>query len=318
MHFEGLVKHQDRVNLAAVCDPDTARVASIREKYGNPAGYSSLAQMIKGSDWEVGIVCTPTSLREPVVEELAAAGKHILVEKPMASTYQEALRMVNLCERAGVKLAVDQNFRYHYPFELARERIAAGDIGTVTSIIQRDIFFRQDKGWRLQEKRHGLAVMGIHWLDGARWILGSDATSLYAQTRSSDAIDCAGDTDATVTIAFENGAIATYIQSFSSTVGATETLVIGDKGTLKLSYEGMELYDKPRSPVSQTWPNKYGGENKTESAFECLNLLLSSLESGVEPPNSGWDNLKTVALLEACYLSAESGSPVALKKGVLP
>ncbi|HEX5323099.1 MAG TPA: Gfo/Idh/MocA family oxidoreductase [Capsulimonadaceae bacterium] len=318
MHLDGIGKHPDRVRVVAVCDPDPQRVAATRDQYDIPAGFSSVSEMVNGSEWQVAIICTPTSLREPIVAELAAAGKHILVEKPMASSYQEAERMIALCDKAGVHLAVDQNFRYHYPFELTREKIAAGLIGSVTSIVHRDLFFRQDKGWRTGEKRHGLAVMGIHWLDGMRWILGSDAASLYSQMRSSDAIDCAGDTDATVTIAFENGVIATYVQSFSSTVGGTETLVIGDCGALKVSYEGVALFDKPGLPEpKESWPNVYAGPNKPESAFACLDLLLSSIESQKEPANSGRDNLKTVALLEACYQSASSGSPVRLKKGLL-
>ena len=318
MHLDGFAGHTDRVNVVAVCDPDQSRVAAVREKYGVGEGYSSLVEMIESSDWDAAIVCTPTSVRENVVAELAAAGKHMLVEKPMASTYQEAERIVARCERAGVRLAVDQNFRYHYPFDLAREQIKAGAIGTVANIVHRDLFFRQDKGWRTAEKRHGLAVMGIHWLDGLRWILDRDAASVYAQMGSSGAIDCAGDTDSTVTVAFPNGAFGTYIQSFSSMIGATETVVIGDKGVLTLDYERLALYDRTRSAEPRaTWENRYAGANKPESSFACLERLLASIETGAEPPNSGRDNLKTVALLEAAYRSAETAAPVRLENGLL-
>ena len=318
MHLDGCALHPERVRVVAACDPDSARLAHIQQKYGIPAGFPSVAQMIAEAGWEVAIVCTPTSVREPVVAALAAAGKHVFVEKPLASSLAEAERMVATCASAGVQLAVDQNFRYHYPFYLAKERIAQGVVGPVTGILHQDLFFRQDRGWRTQERRHALAVMGVHWLDGFRWILDSDANVVFCQTRSSPAIECAGETDATVQIGFDNGTVASYVQSFSSAVSRTETLIVGERGVLKLTYDGLTLHERGGAQPSATWANPFSGAGKPQSAFEGLNQLLLALEQEREAISNGQDNLKTMTLLEAAYRSAAEGHVITLRAGALP
>ena len=302
--------------MVAACDVDLARARQFGTTYDIAATFDTLEAALE-AEWEVGVVCTPTSVREPVVAALAAAGRHVYVEKPLADNYGDALRMVETCEHAGVMLAVDQNFRYHYPFDTARRLVAAGTIGRVTQVIHQDLHFRQDGGWRTGQRRHALAVMGIHWLDGLRWILGSDARSLACQTHSSSAIDCIGETDATVQIEFENGTFVTYIQSLSSPVARTETLIIGESGTLTLSYGGVTLHDHGHGGASvEHWDNPYAGGKKPESAYAGLDALLTAVEAGREPGNGGRDNLKTVGMLDAAYCSAESHMPVAFRQGL--
>jgi predicted dehydrogenase len=137
------------------------------------------------------------------------------------------------------------------------------------------------------------------------------------QTRSSAAIDCAGETDATVQIAFETGAVATYIQSFSTPLARTETLVLGEVGLLVLTYQGAALYQREagREPVER-WSNPYAGPGKPESAFAGLDHLLTAVENGGAPPNSGEDNLNSIALLDAAYRSAVEGRIISFEDGV--
>jgi predicted dehydrogenase len=178
MHLQGYAAHAERVRVVAACDPDASRAQAAAHEWHIPAVFNSVEEMIDGAQWEVAVVCTPTSVREGVVRTLASAGKHLFVEKPMADSYEEAQRMVAACRDAGVMIAVDQNFRYHYPFDQARSLISEGRIGKIIGITHQDLFFRQDRGWRPQRPRHALAVMGIHWLDGFRWALGCEARSV--------------------------------------------------------------------------------------------------------------------------------------------
>lgn len=305
MHFEGYVKHPERIEIVAACDLDLERVQAAQQTYGFAQAFTSLEEMIAGAEWEVGVVCTPTPVRRQVVQTLAAAGKHILVEKPFADTYAEAEEMVRICRDAGVTIAVDQNFRYHFPYKQARQLIEDGTIGDVVSIIHQDLMFRQDKGWRIQTQRHAMSVMGVHWLDGIRLLVQSDARAIYSLTRSSAAIECTGETEALTQIEFQNGVIASYVESFSIPRRRAETVVAGEQGALVLTYSGIELYTKEnRNEPRQTWDNPYKGTAKPESAYACLNDLLTALEEGHEPPNSGQDNLKTIALLDGAYRSA--------------
>lgn len=317
MHFDAYQDHPERVQIVAACDPVSEQLNEAQSKYGFAQGFASLEAMIAHAAWDVAVVCTPTPVRKQVVETLAAAGKHIFVEKPFADSYQEAQHMVNTCSRAGIKLAVNQNFRYHYPFEKARELVAQGAVGRVVSIVHQDLMFRQDKGWRTQTQRHALSVMGVHWLDGFRWLLNDVATSVFCETRSSSAIQSVGETEATVQVNFKQGALASYVESFSSPVPRTETIVLGETGTLVLTYDGLGLFEqKGRVAPHMQWENPLRGAHKPEATFIDLNLLLTSLEEGTEPPNSGRDNLQTIALLDSAYRSAEEHRVIALNEGV--
>jgi predicted dehydrogenase len=317
MHFEAYQPHPERVQVVAACDISQESVDEKCQRYGIAQGFSSLDEMIERAEWDIGIVCTPTSIRQGVVEQLAAAGKHIFVEKPFADSYAEASRMVNIARRASVRLAVNQNFRYHYPFEAVRRLIAQGAIGSVVSVIHQDCMFRQDAGWRLQMSRHAMAVMGVHWFDGFRWMLSDEAVSLLCHTRSSSAITCKGETDASALMRFARGTLVTYVESFSSLAAKTETRVIGETGTLLLDYDQLSLFDREhRTLPRERWENPLRGPRKPEATFEGLNLLLTALEQQNEPPNSGFDNLKTIALLDSAYRSAETGQVISFREGL--
>ncbi|MBB3110130.1 putative dehydrogenase [Paenibacillus phyllosphaerae] len=314
LHLEGYKNQKDRIEVVAICDPNVEILTRKAEQYGIPHQFTALDDFIQNSGIDVAIVCTPTSIRKQVVFPLLEAGLPLFVEKPFSDTLIDAIEVTNKAAMLGVPISVNQNFRRHFTFDVVKDIVSQDTIGKVTSIVFNNMFFRQDTGWRLQCERHALSVMGIHWFDGFRQILGSEAVSVSSLMRSSSAIECAGETDATVQVAFENGAIATYVQSFSSPFPRTEMIVIGETGTLYCTHNSVELYrNGSRTPI-QTWDNDVSRETAT---FEGLNQLLSSLETGGEAPNSAQDNLKTVAMLDAAYRSAIEQRPILLNQGVL-
>jgi predicted dehydrogenase len=312
MHFDGYNAHPERVRVVAACDPVPERRAWAEQEHGVPRTFASVEDLLGFDSWDVAVVCTPSAVREPAVAALAGAGKHVMTEKPLADTYAEARRLVGLCADAGVLLAVNQNFRDHYAFGIAAQLIADGEIGAVRGISQLDLMFRQDQGWRIRQQRHALSVMGVHWLDGFRQLIAADATRVLARTFSSPAIDCAGETDAFVQIDFGSVPV-TYVQSFSSRVTVADTIVVGEQGTLRFGYDKLI---RVNDAGAGRWDNPYSGPGKPESAFRSLNRLLDAIDAGQLPSNSGQDNLKTIALLEAAYASADSKRPVELSEGL--
>jgi D-apiose dehydrogenase len=313
LHLDGYKEHPERIEITAICDPNPEATKHKAEKYGIAKQFHALDDFIKNSEVDVAIVCTPTSIRKEVVFPLLEAGFPLFVEKPFSDTLSDAIEITEKAEKLGLPISVNQNFRRHFTFDLVKQIVADQTIGNVTAIIFNNIFFRQDAGWRLQCERHALSVMGIHWFDGFRQILGSEATSVAALMSSSPAIDCVGETDATVQVGFENGAIVTYTQSFSSAIGKTDMIVIGESGTLQTVHNNVELYRKGEAKPVQSWQNSISREVAT---YEGLNHLLVSLETGVEAPNSAKDNLKTVSILDAAYVSAKEKRIVYLNKGV--
>lgn len=314
LHLEGYKGHGDRIEVAAICDPNVEILTRKAEKYGIQQQFTDLNDFIQNSGVDVAIVCTPTSIRKQVVYPLLEAGLPLFVEKPFSDTLVDAIEITRKAELLGVPISVNQNFRRHFTFDLVKDIVSKDTIGSVTSIVFNNLFFRQDSGWRLQCERHALSVMGIHWFDGFRQILGSEAVSVASLMRSSSAIECAGETDATVQVAFENGAIATYVQSFSSPFPRTEMIVIGETGTLYCTHRSVELYRQGGKAPAQAWDNDVSRETAT---YEGLNHLLTSLETGEAAPNSAQDNLKTVAMLDAAYRSAVEQRPILLNQGVL-
>ena len=308
MHMDGYIKHPERVQMVAACDPVQENRISAQQNYDISDSFESVDRMINGAEWEIGVVCTPTPIRKEVIRKLASAKKHIFVEKPLADTYEEAEEIVRICDEHEVQLAVNQNFRYHYAFGIARQQIMSGKIGLVIQVLQTDLYFRQDRGWRIQCERHALSVMGIHWFDGLRWILQDEPVSIQCRTFSSPAIDCIGETDAQVFLTFKNGVSATIVQSFSSRIAHTETIIIGETGTLWLTYDKARLINDGQ--LSYEWTNPHAGDGKPESAYLGLDQLLIALDTNQEPTNSGHDNLKTVRMLDLAYQSADTRSTI--------
>jgi predicted dehydrogenase len=313
LHFVGYKDHPERIEISALCDPNSEALHAKADKYGVPQRFTDLNDFIKNSGVDAVVVCTPTSIRKEILFPIIEAGLPIFCEKPFSDTLAEAAEITEKAKKHGVPITINQNFRRHFPFELVKGIVADGKIGHVTSILFTNLMFRQDVGWRLEEKRHALSVMGIHWFDGFRLILGSEAKSVVAQNRSSSAIHCVGETDGTVQVVFENNTVVTYIQSFSSALSKTEMIVIGETGTIVAANGKVSLYRGKEKTPEQTWENNVSREVAT---FEGINHLFTSIETGVEAPNSSLDNLKTVTLLDAAYVSAEEQRIVDLKQGV--
>jgi predicted dehydrogenase len=318
-HLNSYAAHSDRVELVATCDIIPERAQETKDAYGAQAAFRSVEDAIAGPPFDVAVVCTPTPVRQQVVEPLAKAGKHIYIEKPLADTIDEARCMVDICNEAGVMLAVDQTYRYYYPFDIARRVIADGRIGKPISVIHRGLDYRQDAGWRTQCKRHTLAVMGVHWVDGFRWMLQSEASEVRAASCSSSAIECVGETDANVQILFENGTAVSYVQSFSCPPGGyADTIVVGEAGALHMNYGKVAFYAQGQqdAPVEE-WRIEAQGDPHRWAVYRLLDELLVSIETGTQPPNNGMDNLKTISLLEAAWQSADTGKPIALTGGLI-
>ncbi|WP_285025447.1 Gfo/Idh/MocA family oxidoreductase [Plantibacter sp. ME-Dv--P-122b] len=315
MHFDGFRMRPERLDIVAVVDPSAERRDWAASTYGIHTGFASLQEALDAVEFDVAVVCTPSHVRVETVRALAGAGKHILVEKPFADGLDEARELVRIADDAGVQLAVDQNFREHYGFEQARTLIEEGRIGRVRVINHRELMHRVDEGWRNDQPHHALMVMGVHWLDGFRRLLDQDADWLVARTFSAPSVPAVGETDANVQIRFGDATV-TYTDSFSSWITQWDTVVLGDEGTLHISKStitiagptGTETVDIPLATAT----------NKPLTAYGALAGLLDAVETGVEAPNSGRDNLKTISLIDGVYRAAQSGEPVTFVDGLLP
>lgn len=312
MHLDGLINHPERVRVTAICDPDQETLEARANAYGIPQRFTKLDDLLAKGNVDVVVVCTPTTVRKEVLFPIIEAGLPVFVEKPFSETYREAVEIAEKAKKHGVKVSVNQNFRKHYTFDLIRRILAENTVGTVMGVIFHDLFDRQDTGWRTGRERNAMSVMGIHWFDGFRWILHCEAESLVCRTHNSPAKNYVGDTESFVQIAFENGTTVSYAQSFSGVYRRNEMMVIGETGMLAADYHHVSLYRKGEKEAVRTWDHSYP---KSEATFDGLHQLLTALETGEEAANSAEDNIKSVALLDAAYISAREQRIVKFQPG---
>ncbi|QGG55909.1 Gfo/Idh/MocA family protein [Paenibacillus sp. B01] len=321
MHLKGYSAHPERIEVVAICDPSESNVQERADEFNIPNRYTDVETMIKEAGIEAAVVCTPSTIRESVITPLLEAGIPVFVEKPFADTLEEAKSIAEQGKRLKVPVSVNQNFRKHHKFEFIRGLIKEGAIGKLEGIHFSSLFFRQDTGWRIHTERHAMSVMSIHWFDGMRRMADADASSIYCTSYSSEAIDCIGETDATVQIVFDNGVHANFSQSFSSAFCRDDLVVLGSEAALRPTGNEIHLLKPDPSgqpnwnpiPV-QTW--KYAMPIE-EAVFDGLNQLLEWIETGEEASNSAYDNLHTVSLLEGAYLSAREKRIVHFQDGLL-
>lgn len=184
-HAAGVLKSPG-ARLIAVADRDRARMEAYAIRYGAPAGYTEVGELLARSDLDVVIVCTPNDSHCAIVEAALAAGKHVMVQKPMARTVSEADRMIRAAERAGRTLMVAFCELFHPAFRKARDLIRQGAVGEVFLVAT---IFGWCKGatdswkWDAAVAGGGFLIDGlIHHVASVLWMTGMECRTVYAET----------------------------------------------------------------------------------------------------------------------------------------
>ena len=310
LHFEGIGRHPDRAQAVAICDPDPEALRQRSAQHGIEQRYTDLESMIADAGIDAAIVCTPTHIRSDVVLPLIAAGIPTLCEKPFAESYAEAAAMEQAAREHGVAVAVNQNFRRHFTFTLARDLLDQGHLGRPLHLTQIAGHLRRDTGWRLDRRRYVMAVMSIHWLDGYRILFGEEPETVYCRSINSPATPGGDDTAVSVVLQFRSGAVACLSESFSSFTRISACGVDCERGGLRLGYESLEEIREGAEPVEHANPF-----DKAEATWFLLDDLLRAVEERREPETSATDNLKSMRILEAAYRSMAEGSVVSVTSG---
>ncbi|MCC7104606.1 MAG: Gfo/Idh/MocA family oxidoreductase, partial [Chloroflexi bacterium] len=160
--------------LVGVVSRDQGRAEAFATRHGAALATTSLAELLDRPDVQVVYVATPNDLHSEQVAAAAAAGKHVLCEKPLALTVTRAREMVEACRRAGVRLGTGFHIRHHVAHQEAKRLIEAGEIGQVVLIqAQASSVYRPSGGWRLNREQAGsgaLNAIGVHALDLVRFL----------------------------------------------------------------------------------------------------------------------------------------------------
>ncbi len=308
MHMEGIRRHPDRILPVALCDLDPDRLATAAAHWEIPGRYASVDSMLAEQELDVAVVLTPTHVRREVLGAIMEKRIPLFCEKPLAETYSEARDIAMLAKDLGVPVAVNQNFRRFFSFELARSVLAGGELGRPLHLTQTALSTRRDQGWRLERDRYVMSVMSVHWLDGYRFLFDQEPVSVYC--RGPKAANCGcGETAVSLILDFPDGQVVNLSESFSSFDACAHARLDCESGSLDLDYAKLVHMhaDKSRSELN----NPY---DKPEATVSLLLDLCDAAATGRAPLTGIEDNLNTMRVLEAAYRSLKENRVVKLKE----
>jgi len=319
-HVDAIAAVED-AQLVAVCDTNPERLQAFVTD--GVQGYTDLADMLKNPDIDAVCICTPSGLHPDLTIQAAEAGKHVVVEKPMALTLEDADRMIDACEKNGVLMAVVHPNRFRPAIRELRKKMDAGAFGKIghanaTVRWNRNQAYYDQAPWRGTKAMDGGVLMNqaIHNLDLLLWMMGEvDEVQSYQATRIRQ-IE-AEDTSVSV-VRFKNGALGVieaavtiYPRNLEESLS-----IFGEKGTAVIG--------GPTANWIKTWKFENEPEevsNETIARIEedpfgipghqcIIQDMTEAIQTGLKPIVSGEEGRRALSLVIACQLAAETGQPV--------
>lgn len=233
----------ENVDIVAVCDVVKSRAIEMAEKYG-ANGFEQYEEVIKLAEVDVISVCLPNNLHAPVSIAALNAGKHVLCEKPMATSREEAEKMIEAAKQNDKILMIAHNQRFVSSHQKAKQIIESGEIGKIYSF--RTTFGHPGperwsidgrNSWFFEKEQAfigALGDLGVHKSDLIRYLLGDVAeVSAFVETSSKE--DTKVDDNAVVILKMESGVIGTLAASWSYVSGGdNSTIIYAENAVLRL------------------------------------------------------------------------------------
>ncbi len=311
-------------SLVALCDTDAERLARAAERLPAARTYRDADKLVRA---EPGLdfveICTQPESHRELVALAASHGLDILCQKPAAIVRSDLCDMIDIADRAGIRLMIHENWRYRPWYRALRSEIEAGAIGKPIRlrIAHRDTRALRPDGFAEQPylatmPRLILMDMGCHLVDTARYLMGE--VESIAATIGHFGTHNAGEDVAMLAVSFVGGALGSLDLSWCSAAESArpewalnETVVEGSAGTLRLLTDGsLELASptgrRERKPVALPPADEVYVDGYAASQRHFIAGLLS----GDEHETSAKDNLKTMDVVWAAYRSAEEGRVV--------
>ena len=318
--------HLPQAELVAVCDLNEQCAGEIAERYGVPHVYSDYRDLLARDDIAAVSIATPDFAHREIAVTAARAGKHILVEKPLATTVADADAILRAVEDAGVTLMVDFHNRVNPAFVTAKQSVSEGELGELKYIYARlsntTFVPTQMLPWAGQSS--ALWFLASHTLDMACWLLDDKPKRVYAVSRSGILQGMGIDTqDFHVAIVeFERGAVVTLencwiLPESEPNVFNLKMEILGSDGVMYLNTSDNRTVEKyTRAGVSL--PDTLGFTLDANSArlsgfvLEAIARFVDAVVDGAPVLASGAEAALVTRVLTAIEASARRGQPVEL------
>ena len=322
-HFGSIEKHQENVELVAICDTNPDVLKEHEERYKVPA-YRSLEAMLESEDLDVVTLCTPSGIHPMQAEIVASRGVHVVTEKPMATRWVDGVAMVKACDRANVRLFVVKQNRRNTTLQLLKRAIQEKRFGQI-KMVHLNVFWTRPQEyydqakWRGTWELDGGAFMNqaSHYVDLVDWLIGP-VDSIQAMTSTTRDIEV--EDTGVLNIKWRNGALgsmAVTMLTYPKNLEGSIT-ILGDKGSVKVGgvavndiqlwdFEDKKDYDKDVANANYETTSVYGFGHPL-----YYKNVIEVLRGEAEPETDGREGLKSLELLIAAYLSARDGKTISL------
>ena len=317
LHIEHLALRVPQANLLAVSDIIPEKAQRCAADFGVPMTTDNNRLVIENPNVEAIVICTPTDTHTQIVEQVAAAGKHVFCEKPIDFDLARLDRALAAVEEAGVKFQVGFNRRFDSNFRRARELVAGGNIGEphILRITSRD---PEAPSLEYVKVSGGIFLdMTIHDFDMARYLIGSEVEEMYAVggVMVDPRIGQAGDIDtAVITLRFRNGVIGTIDNSRRAIYGYDQRVeVFGSGGMVTVSNNAPDsAVVSDAQGIHGPLPLYFFMERYVDSYITEMETFVRCIQEDETPPVTGIDGRIPVVMGHAARKSYAENRPVRL------
>lgn len=315
------------VEIVAVCDIVAERAEEMAVKYGAKA-FTSYQDVINLEEIDAISVCLPNYLHAPVSIAALNAGKHVLCEKPMATSKEEAEAMVAAAKDNGKKLMIGHNQRFVASHCKAKEIIESGKLGKIYSF-KTTFGHPGPEGWSVDGANSwffnkeqafigAMGDLGVHKADLMRYLLGEfSEVGAFIETNAKQNTEV--DDNAVCILRTESGIIGTLAASWAyvSGGGDNSTIIYGEKGTLHLeadpTYSLIEEY-RDGSVVNHKLDKIQTNEEGGQSTSHVINHFVESILEDKQPLIDGEEGKKSLEIILAAIKSQETKQIISLKR----
>lgn len=300
------------VEFSGVHDDDSARGQEISQSLG-VSWFENCADLLAESD--AVIICSENNKHKPFTLQAAAAGKHVLCEKPIATNLADGREMIAAFKEQHAQLMIAFPCRYSAPIYRAYELVKQGKLGRILALKGTNRG-TMPGGWFVQpEFSGGGAVIDhtVHVLDVWRWMLGKEAVSVYAEADELLHPGLGVEDAGLLSVEFENGVFATLDTSWSRpgksfpTWGDVTLEIVGDQGSIWVDAFNQKFEVYNNDAIKAEWACWTDNID-----LGMVSHFVKMIRNKEQTPISGYDGLKAVEVALGAYRSIETGEPVRL------
>lgn len=324
-HIDSIAQHAAHAELVDVCDINPEALAAAVKSTG-ANGHASIGQLLEKTNADCIILTTPSGLHPGQAIMSANARKHVLSEKPMATKWEDGVRMVRACEEAGVHLFVVKQNRKNATLQLLKKAVVSKRFGQIYMVNMNVFWQRPQQGYYDQAKWRGTWDMdggafmnqASHYVDLLEWVIGP-IESLHAYTATL-ARDIETEDTGVMSVKWRSGALGslnctmlTYPKNLEGSI-----TILGEKGTVRIG--GVAVNEIQEWQFADKQPDD---EQIKQASYATTSVygfghplyyenVINVLRGQASPDVDGREGLKSLEVLIAAYRSARDGVRVGL------